>query len=112
MEPTLFDYDLNIYHVEEAFEGDDGTTSWEYTDQWYVDIYEYLDKDQLHVLGPFPISEPQRNLLRLGQEGTYFNEDDNWYGLTGFEKDYAGFITEELQSIFDSLPKIKEEVLF
>ncbi len=108
----MFDYDLNIYHVEEAFEGDDGTTTWEYTDQWYVDIYEHLDRDQLHVAGPFPITDQQRDLLQLGQEGTYFDEDDTWYGLIGFERDYASQLTKELTVIFDSLPKVKEEILF
>ena len=112
MEPTLFDYDLNIYHVEEAFEGDDGTESWEYTDQWYVDIYEYLDRDQMHVAGPFHISPLQRDALLLGQEGTYFEEDDSWYGLTGFLQAYKDNLTSELTDIFDALPKVKEEVLF
>jgi hypothetical protein len=103
----LIDYDLNIYHLEE--ENDEG--EYEYTDQWYVDIYEYLDRDQMHVAGPFMITDNQRDLLQLGTGG-YFTDDDSWYGMWGFMADYKGKLLPELLSILQSLPKYKDETLF
>lgn len=113
---TLFDYDLNIYHVEEAIEGPDGTESWEYTNQWYVDIYEYTTNEygasqQTHVTGPFEITDHQRDLLQLGTDG-YFTDDDSWYGMWGFLKDYKDKLLPELLDILYALPTYKEEVLF
>jgi len=107
---TLFDYDLNIYHVEE--ENADGT--WEYTDQWYVDIYDYTTNDygggqMEHVTGPFKISDIQRDLLQLGEEGW---DDDSWYGMWGFMLDYEGKLLPELLDILNALPKYREDVLF
>lgn len=107
--PTEFDYDLNIYHMEE--ENEDG--EWVYTDQWYVDIYDYRvingASTQEHVTGPFPISANQRDLLRLGEEGW---DDDAWYGMWGFLQDYDGVILPELLGLLNSLPKYREDVLF
>lgn len=109
---TLFDYDLNIYHVEEQVGLDaDAFPIYKYTDQWYVDIYEYLDRDQIHVAGPFKIESNQRDILQLGKDG-YFTDDDSWYGMWGFIKDYEGKLLPELMSILLSLPKYKQEVLF
>ena len=102
------DYDLNIYHLEEK----NAEGEYEYTDQWYVDIYEYLDRDQMHVVGPFMITDNQRDLLQLGQEGTYFSDDDSWYGMWGFLQDYKGKLLPELLGILKSLPKYKDETLF
>lgn len=104
---TLIDYDLNIYHLEE--ENEDG--EYEYTDQWYVDIYEYLDKDQMHVVGPFMITDNQRDLLQLGTGG-YFTDDDSWYGMWGFLADYKDKLLPELLDILHSLPKYKDDLLF
>lgn len=107
---TLFDYDLNIYHLEE--QNADG--AWEYTDQWYVDIYEYETNDygagqQEHVAGPFPITAQQRDLLQL-ETGDWDN--DSWYGMWGFLQDYKDKLQPELSYILNALPKYKEEVLF
>lgn len=104
---TLFDYDLNIYHLEE----ENAEGEYEYTDQWYVDIYEYLDRDQVHVAGPFKITAQQRDLLHLGLDG-YFTDDDSWYGMWGFLEDYKDSLTFDLLEILNALPKYKEEVLF
>jgi hypothetical protein len=110
---TKFDYDLNIYRLEEQVGLDaDAFPIYEYTDQWYVDIYEHLGGDQVHVAGPFPITAQQRDLLKCGVEGTYFYEDDAWYGMWGFLDDYQAVLLPELASILTSLPKFKEEVLF
>ena len=112
MEQTLIDYDLNIYRVEEPTGDDELNPTYEYTTDWYVDIYEYLGNDHKHVIGPFPISDFQRDLLKLGQEGTYFIDNDSWYGLIGFKQDYAEVLTSELTDIFDALPVVKEDVAF
>lgn len=106
---TLFDYDLNIYHVEEMSIDEDGQEVWEYTDQWYVDIYDYADGQQEHVTGPFKITDMQRDLLQLGEEGW---DDDSWYGMWGFMLDYEGKLLPELLDILNALPKYREEVLF
>ena len=72
---------------------------WEYTDQWYLDIYEYLQthtgSDLRHVTGPFPDWD-----------------SDSWYGMWGFLKDYDAVITDRLRGILESLPKHVEDVLF
>lgn len=104
---TMFDYDLNIYHLEE----ENAEGEYEYTDQWYVDIYEYLDRDQMHIAGPFKIDSNQRDILQLGKDG-YFTDDDSWYGMWGFLNDYEGKLLPELEFILLSLPKYKQEVLF
>ena len=107
---TLFDYDLNIYHLEEeTAEG-----NYEYTDQWYVDIYDYTNNEygggQLeHVSGPFKLTPLQRDALQL-EDGSW--DDDSWYGMWGFMEDYKTKLTSELLSILNALPKYKEEVLF
>lgn len=112
---TLFDYDLNIYHLEEEIkdgsflEGFEGT-HYEYTDQWYFDIYEYLGNTQVHVAGPFEFTKEERNMLELMNPEKW--GDDSWYGLWGFLKDYKDQIHPRLLEIFASLPKYKEEVLF
>lgn len=107
---TLFDYDLNIYHTEEL--NADG--EYEYTDQWYVDIYEYTNTDgrsnQEHVTGPFKISHKQAYLLELNDEDKW--DDDSWYGMWGFMADYNEKLLPELLDTLDALPKYKEEVLF
>jgi hypothetical protein len=108
---TLIDYDLNIYHVEEMTIDEDEQEVWEYTDQWYVDIYEYLDRDQMHVAGPFKITSNQRDLLQLGMDG-YFTDDDSWYGMWGFINDYKDKLLPELSDILHALPKYKQEILF
>lgn len=106
---TLIDYDLNIYHVEE--EVSEGV--WEYTDQWYLDIYEYLQthtgSDLRHVTGPFPLTELERSALGLGGPDW---DSDSWYGMWGFLKDYDAVITDRLRGILESLPKYVEDVLF
>lgn len=104
---TLIDYDLNIYHLEE----ENAEGEYEYTDQWYVDIYEYLDRDQMHVVGPFMITDNQRDLLQLGTGG-YFTDDDSWYGMWGFMADYKDKLLPELLDILQSLPRYKDETLF
>lgn len=109
---NLFDYDLNIYRLEEAGLDEDGEEVWEYTDQWYVDIYDYANGQQEHVTGPFPIEAKQRDLLQLGTEGTYFTDDDSWYGMWGFINDYQDKLLPELSDILHALPKYKEEILF
>jgi hypothetical protein len=110
---TLFDYDLNVYHLEEQVGLDeDNEPVYEYTDQWYVDIYEHLDRDQLHVAGPFKIDSNQRDLLELGNTNTYFSDDDSWYGMWGFLADYEGKLLPSLLSTLQALPKYKQEVLF
>lgn len=117
---TLFDYDLNIYHLEEevgqeaVLEGI-GDPIYAYTDQWYVDIYSYEHNsyggsEQTHVTGPFKLSGPQAKLLQLDNEKYW--DDDSWYGMWGFIQDYGHVILPELQAIFDALPKYREEVLF
>jgi len=112
---TMFDYDLNIYHMEEEVGLDaDGFPIYEYTDQWYVDIYDYTTNDygggqMEHVTGPFKIASQQRDLLQLGEEGW---DDDSWYGMWGFLADYDGKLLPELLSILQSLPRYREEVLF
>lgn len=111
---TLFDYDLNIYHTEESSIDEDGQEVWAYTDQWYVDIYEYLRNDfggseQVHVAGPFKITSQQRDLLQL-EDGNQW-DSDSWYGMWGFLADYKDSLTFELLEIMNALPKYKEEVL-
>ncbi len=118
---TLFDYDLNIYHLEDKRilnpdlidpnPEEEHNYIYEYSDQWYVDIYEYLDRDQVHVAGPFKITAQQRDLLHLGLDG-YFTDDDSWYGMWGFLEDYKDSLTFDLLEILNALPKYKEEVLF
>jgi hypothetical protein len=112
---TLFDYDLNIYHTEESSIDEDGQEVWAYTDQWYVDIYEYLRNDfggseQVHVAGPFKITSQQRDLLQL-EDGNQW-DSDSWYGMWGLMQDYEGNLLPELLDILNALPKYKEEVLF
>lgn len=116
---TLFDYDLNIYHLEEEVGREEvlegiGDPIYAYTDQWYVDIYDYTTNDygggqMEHVTGPFKISAVQRDLLQLGEDRW---DDDSWYGMWGFLQDYEGKLLPELLDILNALPKYREDVLF
>lgn len=94
------DYDLNIFHSEEL---DEATGKWVYTDQWYLDIYEYLGDTQEHVVGPFRLTDEERDNLDLRNHEEW--DDDAWYGLEGFLIDFEGKISDVLLEIFDTLPK-------
>lgn len=109
---TLYDYDLNIYQLEEQVGLDENASPvYDYTDQWYVDIYEHLDGTQEHVAGPFPISAKQRDILELGKSG-YFTDSDSWYGMWGFLADYRDKLEPGLLYILNALPMYKEDTLF
>lgn len=109
---TIFDYDLNIYRLEEEVGIHEVSTLpiYEYVDPWYIDIYEHLGGDQKHVAGPFQLTPLEAKMLDLGNG--YFSEDDCWYGMWGFLKDYADSLHPRLTNLLNTLPKYKEEVLF
>lgn len=94
------DYDLNIFHSEELNEA---TGNWEYTDQWYMDIYEHLGGNQEHVSGPYRLTAEERDAFDLGNHEKW--DDDSWYGLEGFLKDFKGNISPTLLEIFGTLPE-------
>lgn len=109
----LLDYDLNIYRQEVVVDG-----KWVYADPWFMDIYLVrtdgdpfnavwgsVSKEQVGVQYEFTSEESAK--LQLGSG--YFNEDDCWYGLDGFLKDYEWQISDRLWDVFNALPSIKKE---
>jgi hypothetical protein len=92
------DYDLNIYRRDVGV--------FEYRDPWYIDIYIYENDSQKQVGTQIELTPAESIKLHLGSG--YFNEDDSWYGLEGFLKDYEHQISDRLWSIFNALPTHKE----
>ena len=113
---TLFDYDLNVYQFSDAIGvDDDGETI--YSDgPWYIDVYQVNEYQGAtshdHVAGPFELTPLEANMLELGKPGTYFSDDDCWYGMWGFLEDYKDSIHPRVLSLLNTLPKYTEEVLF
>lgn len=105
------DYDLNIFRQEvevpdqSLVDPSEGTV-WEYADPWYLDIY-VVDANGHQQLGePYELTAEESKALQLGTG--YFTDDDSWYGLEGFLKDYEHQISDRLWDIFNALPINKE----
>lgn len=110
---TKIDYDLNIFRKEESYLDADGFYQSKYTDPWYLHVYQvnsYQGATMHEELGPaVELTAEEAYHLELG-EG-YFNEDDCWFGLDGFIKEYGHLLSERLTKLLD-LPVYEEEVLF
>ena len=112
---TLFDYDLNFYRREEEVGLDDyGFPIYDYTDPWYIDVYQVNEYQGAttheQIAGPFELTALEANMLELGYG--YFTGDDSWYGMWGFLQDYSDRIHPRVQALLNTLPKYVEEVLF
>lgn len=115
MEPTLFDYDLNVYRQEQIVGLDaDSFNIYDYVDPWYIDVYQVNEYQGAtthdHIAGPIQLTAEEADMLELGYH--YFNENDNWYGMDGFLRDYSEKIHPRILGLLDTLPKYVEEVLF
>lgn len=111
---SKIDYDLNIFRKEEQVGLDaDSFPKYDYVDPWYLHVYQvnsYQGASMHEEMGPaIELTELESNALQLGSG--YFDEDDCWYGLDGFLKEYGHLLTERLLNLLD-LPLYTEEVLF
>ena len=109
---TEFDYDLNIYQLEQEVGLDaDGFPIYDYVGPWYIHIYEY-EPGMHHELGtPIELTEAETNNL-IKNDPYFDNEVDTWYGLNGFLAEKDSLLSDRLRKIFYGLPAYKEEVLF
>lgn len=110
---TLFDYDLNIYQLEQEVGIDQhySLPIYDYVGPWYIHIYECEPGMHHEYADPIELTESETN--NLIKNDSYFDEDpDVWYGLQGFMEAKRHLMSDRLLSIFESLPKYKEEVLF
>lgn len=109
---TKIDYDLNIFRQEVQVPNPnsdrlgDGLV-WVYADPWYLDIYVVDGAGHQQLGEPYQLTAEEATVLQLGTG--YFNEDDCWYGLEGFLKDYEHQISDRLWDIFNALPVYKED---
>jgi hypothetical protein len=114
---TEFDYDLNIFQREyevpdQSLSDPSEGTVWEYREPWYLHLYEVEHGRGHKELGePIELTESEANNL-INNDPYFDGEPDTWYGLQGFYKDKHALLSDRLKSIFDALPKYKEEVLF
>lgn len=97
------DYDLNIFRQE--VEQADG--QYAYADPWYLDIYVVDGAGHQQLGEPYELTPEETKVLQLGTG--YFTDDDSWYGLDGFLKDYEHQISDRLWDIFNALPTHKED---
>jgi hypothetical protein len=104
---TRFDYDLNIYQLEQL----NGDGEYEHMGPWYVHIYECTDGGSTELGNPIRLTDEEYdNLIRY--DSYFLDEVDVWYGLQGFMMDKWDVMSDGLKRVFESLPKYKEEVLF
>jgi hypothetical protein len=115
---TTIDYDLNIFRQEvevpdESLVDPSEDTVFEYRDPWYLDIIIHENGSQYHynellpnIELPIELTPEEAKVLDLGNG--YFTDDDSWYGLEGFLKDYEYQISDRLWDIFNALPTTKE----
>lgn len=101
------DYDLNIFREEvevpdESLVDPSEGTVWEYSDPWYLHIYAVNGAGHYEVSTPYELTEEEAKKLELGTG--YFSDDDSWYGLEGFLKDYEHQISDRFWDIFNALP--------
>ena len=109
---TKIDYDLNIFRQEvevpdqRLVDPSEGTV-WEYSDPWYLHIYVVDGAGHKEASEAYELTAEESKALALGTG--YFEDDDCWYGLEGFLKDYEHQISDRLWSIFNALPVYKED---
>jgi hypothetical protein len=103
---TKIDYDLNVF--QEELEQADG--NFEYAGPWYIQVYKYTNADGPRELAePFALISSEEDALCLGQEGTYFDYQDSWYGLDGFLQDYWDCLSDRVKQYLESFPKYEED---
>lgn len=76
-----------------------------YADPWYIEVYLCITEGNAvdkHSVGLIELTPQESAKLRLGFG--YFEDDDSWYGLEGFLKDYEHQISDRLWAIFNALP--------
>lgn len=103
---TKIDYDLNVFQSEE--EQADG--NWDYAGPWYIQVYKYTSINGHREFDvPFALSSEEQDALCLGQEGTYFDYPDSWYGMDGFLQDYWDCLSDRVKQYLESFPKYEED---
>lgn len=93
------DYDLNIYRTELDSDNPDVIR---YSKVWYLQVFEHRNNSQYEVTKPIKLSFQEREALNLGRG--YFSDQDHWYGLEGFVKDYGHSLSVRLIKFFNLLP--------
>lgn len=98
------DYDLNIFRLEQYVGVDENYKPiYEYLDPWYLHIYAVNGAGHYEVSPAYELTPEESRSLKLGMG--YFDEDDNWYGLEGFMRDYLWEIPTRFWDIFNALPE-------
>jgi hypothetical protein len=105
---TYFDYDLNIYQAEQL----DADGEYRHMGPWYIHIYEYTGQTTEEVSAPIELTQDEYNKLIANDPYFQDHDPDLWYGLEGFMKEKWDVMSDRLKTIFEGLPKFKEEVLF
>lgn len=108
---TKIDYDLNVFQQEFLAENSDtGEMEYDYAGPWYIHVYEYLETGGHRELqDPFALTSEEASALCLGQEGTYFDYPDSWYGMDGFLSDYWDCLSDRIKQYLESFPKYRED---
>ena len=108
---TKIDYDLNVFQQEFLSEdADTGEMEYDYAGPWYIHVYKYqAHGGHVEVSEPFALTDSEAGALCLGQEGTYFDYPDSWYGMDGFLKDYWDCLSDRVRQYLESFPKYEED---
>jgi hypothetical protein len=103
---TKIDYDLNVFQLEQLQDDD----TFAYSGPWYIQVYKYTSTDgPRDIAQPFALTQSETDALCLGQEGTYFDYEDSWYGMQGFLQDYWDCLSDRVKQYLESFPKYEED---
>ena len=104
---TPFDYDLNIFQMEQL----NAEGEYEHFGPWYIHVYICGEGTNQEMGDPIQLTEDE--YINLISNDSYFDDEvDTWYGLKGFMLDKWDLMSDRLKTIFEGLPKYQEEVLF
>ena len=93
----MVDWDLNIYKDPS-----------EETEFWFIAPYVYENGSSSEYGGSFMLTMSEAYAIMSKDD--YFDEDDVWYGMYGFLRDYWDRLSDRVRFFLESLPKYTEDL--
>jgi hypothetical protein len=93
----LVDWDLNIYKDPS-----------EETDFWFIAPYVCQQGSSYEYGESFRLTKAEEFALK--HKDDYFDEDDVWYGMDGFLRDYWDRLSDRVKFFLETLPKYTEDL--
>jgi hypothetical protein len=93
----MVDWDLNIYKDPS-----------EETDFWFIAPYVCEDGSSSEYGSSFMLTMSEAYAIM--SKDNYFDEDDVWYGMDGFLRDYWDRLSDRVKFFLETLPKYTEDL--